>query len=63
MGAGMMCVGENFCDANTEVSDILLVLTKADKDKRGKLIVSKRDIMREWGRIEGKKWRYHRQTI
>jgi hypothetical protein len=38
----MMCVGENFCDANTEVSDVYLLLTKADKDKRGKLIVSER---------------------
>jgi hypothetical protein len=37
---GMMCVGDNFCDAFGEVSNIFLVLTKAEKDQRGKLIVS-----------------------
>ena len=40
MHEGMLCVGDNFCDAFGEVSEVFLKLSKVEKDKRGKLIVS-----------------------
>ncbi len=39
--AGMACVADNFCDKFGEVSAVSLLLTKAEKDQRGKLIVSR----------------------
>jgi len=42
--AGMMCVGENFCDKFGEVSSVFLLLNKAEKDQRGKLIVSEGEL-------------------
>ncbi len=37
----MACVADNFCDKFGEVSSVSLLLTKAEKDQRGKLLVSR----------------------
>jgi hypothetical protein len=37
----MACVADSFCDKFGEVSTVSLLLSKAEKDQRGKLIVSR----------------------